>query len=649
MAAVPVTASAGTLPQADLAMDKQVDLADAFAGEQLVYTLTVTNNGPDTATGVEVTDDLPNAVEFVSATPDQGACTQVDPVVCDLGSMANGATVGIEIVVEVRNDQGGQTVVNTATVDATSTDPDPSDNDGSDSTNITDTSGFYIVKDASPDPVIAGEQLTYTLTVGNEGPFTDFPDVLDDLPSSVTLISATPSQGTCTQVDPVDCDLGLLSGGGVATITILVTVNADQAGNQITNEASVNNCSECFENTNNNDDAATVGVRPEADLAITKTAAPDPVEAGADLTYTLNVANNGPNTATSVEVIDDLPASLTLVSATPDQGSCTQTDPVDCDLGTMISGDTAEIVIVATVGANQHGNSISNTADVSSPVFDPDLSNNTDSVTVGVPPEADLAITKTATPNPVEAGAELTYTLTVTNNGPNTATDVEVIDDLPLQLTLVSATPDQGTCTQTDPVDCDLGTILSGGTAEITIVATVFAGQEGNTIFNEADVSSPVFDPDLSNNNDFVSVGVRPEADLEIVKLADPDPVEAGADLTYTLTVTNNGPNPAIDVEVIDDLPASLTLVSAHARPGQLHPDRPGRLRSRNDALGRHCRDRDRRDGRRESARKLDFEHCGRLVTGLRSRSVEQHGLGDRRGPAGGRPRDHEDGCTGPG
>ena len=126
---------------------------------------------------------------------------------------------------------------------------------------------------------------------------------------------------------------------------------------------------------------------PEADLEIEKLADPDPVEAGADLTYTLNVTNNGPNTATAVGVTDDLPASLTLVSATPDQGSCTQTDPVDCDLGAMISGDTAEIVIVATVGANQHGNSISNTAAVSSiPIFDPDLSNNTDSVTVGSHP-----------------------------------------------------------------------------------------------------------------------------------------------------------------------------------------------------------------------------------------------------------------------
>ena len=112
-----------------------------------------------------------------------------------MGSIGNGAPVEIEIVVEVRNDQGGQTVTNTATVDADTDDTDPADNVGTASTNITDTSGFYIVKDASPSLVIAGEQLTYTIKVGNEGG-TDFPEVLDDLPSSVTLVSATPSQGT---------------------------------------------------------------------------------------------------------------------------------------------------------------------------------------------------------------------------------------------------------------------------------------------------------------------------------------------------------------------------------------------------------------------------------------------------------------------
>ena len=68
-------------------------------------------------------------------------------------------------------------------------------------------------------------------------------------------------------------------------------------------------------------------------------------------------------------------------------------------------GGTVEITIVATVGQNQQGNSISNTATVESPVFDPDLSNNADTVRVNVPPEADLAITKTAEPDPVAPGA----------------------------------------------------------------------------------------------------------------------------------------------------------------------------------------------------------------------------------------------------
>ena len=186
---------------------------------------------------------------------------------------------------------------------------------------------------------------------------------------------------------------------------------------------------------------------------------------------------------------------------------------------------TVEIVIVATVGEAQQGNSISNTADVASPVFDPDLSNNTDSVTVGVPPEADLAIARRPCRIPVEAGADVTYTLTVTNNGPNAATDTEVTDDLPASLTLVSATPEQGSCTQTDPVDCDLGTVPVGGTVEITIVATVGREPAGQLDLEHGHRESPVFDPDLSNNSDTVRVNVRPRPTSRSPRPPTPDPV----------------------------------------------------------------------------------------------------------------------------
>jgi uncharacterized repeat protein (TIGR01451 family) len=85
-----------------------------------------------------------------------------------------------------------------------------------------------------------------------------------------------------------------------------------------------------------------------ADLEIIKTASPDPVLAGADLTYTLTVTNNGPRDATSVVVTDSLPGSVTWVSTTPSQGGCSAPSGVTCELGDIANGDNATVTIVVT-------------------------------------------------------------------------------------------------------------------------------------------------------------------------------------------------------------------------------------------------------------------------------------------------------------
>jgi uncharacterized repeat protein (TIGR01451 family)/CSLREA domain-containing protein len=111
---------------------------------------------------------------------------------------------------------------------------------------------------------------------------------------------------------------------------------------------------------------------------------------------------------------------------------------------------------------------------------------------------ADLAVTKSDSPDPVTAGGNVTYTLTVTNNGPDNAGLVAVRDDLPAGVTLVSASPSQGTCSGSGPVDCALGTVPSGASATVTIVVTTSGA---GTLTNKATVSAPLTDPDPENNS----------------------------------------------------------------------------------------------------------------------------------------------------
>jgi uncharacterized repeat protein (TIGR01451 family) len=111
------------------------------------------------------------------------------------------------------------------------------------------------------------------------------------------------------------------------------------------------------------------------------------------------------------------------------------------------------------------------------------------------PPTSDLTITKTGSPNPVAVGADLTYTLKVGNNGPDTAEDVIVTDTLPLGSTFVSANTNQGTCTGTATVKCVLGTLVNGGSATIQIVVKI------RQVVNKATVKSDSQDPVGSNSS----------------------------------------------------------------------------------------------------------------------------------------------------
>jgi len=313
-----------------------------------------------------------------------------------------------------------------------------------------------------------------------------------------------------------------------------------------------------------------------ANLAITKTAAPTPVQVGNNLTYTVTVTNNGStDPATGVTLTDTLPAGVTFVSATPGQGTCNQAGgTVTCNLGNVAIATPVTITIVVT--PMQTGQ-ITNTATVAGNEIDPTPGNDTAQVTttVNVPPSADLAVTKTAAPNPVQAGSNLTYTVTVTNNGPtDPATGVTLTDTLPAGVTFVSATPSQGTpCTQVaGTVTCTLGNVTMAAPATVTIVVTpAQAGQ----ITNTATVAGNETDPTPGNDTAQVTTTVNavppppgPGADLTISKLASVNPVTVGDLLIYTLNIQNRGPLAASDILVSDNLPASLDFILASASQG---------------------------------------------------------------------------------
>jgi uncharacterized repeat protein (TIGR01451 family) len=138
-----------------------------------------------------------------------------------------------------------------------------------------------ITKADAPDPILLGQNLTYTITVNNAGPNSAYGvTVADTLPAGVAFVSVTPSQGSCTGTSAITCALGTIANGGSATVTIVVTTTATGTLN---NTATVTSTTG-DPSTGNNSSTATTTVNPSANLSILKTDSPDPVFAGQNLT-----------------------------------------------------------------------------------------------------------------------------------------------------------------------------------------------------------------------------------------------------------------------------------------------------------------------------------------------------------------------------
>lgn len=239
-----------------------------------------------------------------------------------------------------------------------------------------------------------------------------------------------------------------------------------------------------------------------ADLAITVLDAPDPAPLGGALTYTILVTNRGPSSAIGVVVTDVLSDAVTFSSAWVSRGSVSQSSgQVTCVLGDFVNGAAACITVtVSTVRSTI----ATNRASVSASVTDAVPANNTVQTLTRVSP-ADLSIRKSVSPATASVGASLAFTLAVSNAGPFTATQVHVVDRLPTNLVLQSASASQGAWSNDDGlVGCDLGSLTVGATASITVTALVANWAATD---NVASVSGAELDANPGDNS--ASVAVR--------------------------------------------------------------------------------------------------------------------------------------------
>ena len=266
-----------------------------------------------------------------------------------------------------------------------------------------------------------------------------------------------------------------------------------------------------------------------SDLQIDKDVDLATANRGDTLNYTLTLDNNGAGDANAVQVTDNLPAGLTFVAATPSQGVYDQANDI-WHLGGVLSGGTATLQIEVTVDASAL-NPVTNVATITnSSQADAAAANNTDDAVTTLPPAADLVIVKTDSQDPSTINGSLGYMLDVTNNGPDTAINVEVTDTLPGTVTFQSASTSQGSCSESGgTVTCNVGDIANGDSVEINILVT--APPTPGTITNTASVTSDTDDPDPANNTDTEDTQINSNVNQQCYVVADAGGGNGGNDI----------------------------------------------------------------------------------------------------------------------
>ncbi len=250
------------------------------------------------------------------------------------------------------------------------------------------------------------------------------------------------------------------------------------------------------------------------DLSITKGVNAAAAAIGDTLRYTIVVTNEGPTTATGVDLVDTLPDGVTFVSGTTTVGGqsvngSAASQTINTTIGTLLSGQTATITIDATIDNDATGD-LTNSATTSG-TDETDVLSNTATAVTTVSPRIDVQITKVDDDNDqtLAPGDTVTYTLTARNNGPSTATSVVVTDTLPDGMTFVSAgstTPANNTAVgATTQLTYNLGTMVAGDAGEqtITIVAQIDTDTTDGVLTNNASITAAeteIVPPGTTNN-----------------------------------------------------------------------------------------------------------------------------------------------------
>lgn len=649
-------------PLYNLAEDTWVAGQAVAAGvyDQPQWRITVTNQGPDASFGpfelvdtttlpAGVTSGTWTAVYYASAADTAGTTlliagsgTSADPYVIGGSgtSLRADGSDRIELVADVTIAASATgTAENLASVNGR-TYEDPAnlpDNEDDATKPITSAADLGIVKTITdplaPNVPNVGDTITWELTVTNHGPSVSVSTagnpivITDTVPAGMSGVTATSnadwvatlSDGSAIPAGGVDAGTEIvwtyqgasMPVGATAAVQLTGTILTSFTGT-LTNTAEVEPGDTQDPATPNNEDGVDVDPDDSTTVSIEKTRvvwdattsawvnATDPITWGDQVSYLIDVVNNGPADARDVVVVDETPGGFSYTSKTDLTGTWTRTAGGTTSTGTAVpqwdtftltgtlpKGKTRSFVITYDTDPSGSG-TVENWAEATIDNWDPTDPGDhfdRDDDNSGTTRVVDLGIEKSHTgAGPFTAGEPVEYTLVVTNYGPSTTNGViEIEDSLPAGMSYVAGsavvtvptgttapTTDEPTLSGTDDRVLTWSLLATtdafAPTETITITFDALVDPSvlaGAALRNAAEVDGPDNEPtpDPNPNRDTDDITTDTEATMDIVKTVEAGPWIAGTDVEYTLEITNSGPSEA-PASVTETLPAGMTLVS---------------------------------------------------------------------------------------
>ncbi|MGB7740521.1 MAG: hypothetical protein WBM03_15540 [Steroidobacteraceae bacterium] len=601
--------------KADLAIAKTASALAVAVNAAYSYTLAVSNLGTETASNVLVEDVLPAGLAYVSATGSGWTCsydTGTRKISCTRPSLALTGGTPSSITVNVTAPAAPTSVSNTATVSSATPDFVPGNNSSTTTTTVLPGVDVSITKTAPAGAFPPGAPFAYTLTVQNPSPVAATSlTVNDTLPSSLTFGSVSGAGWDCVYQSTdrrVTCFRASLAAGASSAITLTVTPSGS-AGSSIANTARVSSPDFQDQNPANNSSTVSITLGAPADLAITKTGSFTQPGGGSTQvdTFVVTLRNNGPGTATGIVVTDVMSGpgvakynvNTTACTVVPSAGTVSPASP--WTIAQVTSGGTWSLASLANAAtatltftcAGDNNDGVLNVATVTSTSYDGNAADNQASAYVDddTIKNADLQLTKTDSPDPVLVGGTLTYRLTLNNLGTQDANNVlTVVDTLPPGVSYVGfalvTVPDGGdkwtcsasgatvTCTTTNDLKK-----LTGSPNSLFFDLIVTAPATSGTITNTATLrytwGNDELDPPANNTTSATTTVIYPSTDVSVTKSVSTATPALGANVNFTVTARNNGPNAVSNLRVQDLLPAGLEYVSSSAAQGSFDPYDP--------------------------------------------------------------------------